>query len=157
MKRIALVAFIALAGPLTATAGLELWSGDPGDVDITGDSAEITAAGTFKFQSVTAGNLDVIGSITVANGVTGTVTVYIERDTDNDSPGATNIGAIDLTNDQGASLTGNLAELRISGNLANDGPVIATAVTGPIEIGGSLSEKIGTVTYFRCASTAGNR
>lgn len=106
MRRMMLLGLTLFVCPPMATAGLELWSGNPANVDITFNSAVITAAGTFKFQSVTGGNLDVIDDITVADGVTGTVIVYIERDTDDDSPGATNVGAIDLTNNQGASPVG---------------------------------------------------
>ena len=135
MRPLISLAFFGLVFATVSNAGLELWSGSAGNVDINGNNATILAAGTFKFQSVTGGNLDVIGSITVADGVTGEVTVYIERDTDDDSPGATNMGAINLTNNQGASLTGNLAELRISGNLATDGDVSCDSVTGDIFVG----------------------
>jgi hypothetical protein len=45
------------------------------DVDIV-----ILASGTFKFQSVTGGNLDDIGTITIDDSVTGTVTIHIARD-----------------------------------------------------------------------------
>ena len=131
MRRILIVVLTLFVAPTIATAGLELWSGIAGDVVITGDSAVITAAGTFKFQSVTSGNLDEIGSITVADGVTGTVIVYIERDTDDDSPGATNVGAINLTNDQEASLIGEIAELRITGDLATEGNMSATTSPAP--------------------------
>ena len=61
--------------------------------------------------------------------------MYIERDTDDDSPGATNVGAINLANDQGASLTGEIAELRISGNLGADDNVVCDSVTGDIFVG----------------------
>ena len=135
ISTIATVLFVS-----SASAGLKLWSGTPGDVTITGNDAEIFAAGTFKFESeVTPGGaLDVIGNITVNSSVTGTVTVYIERDTDNDSPGATNVGSINLTN----ATTGDLAELRITGNLGSGGPSTVTAVTGAVVIGDGTTDNL---------------
>ena len=122
-----------------ASGAVEEWSGRTLGVDytVTGDvNVTILANGIFKFQAEDgSGNLDEIGSITVADGVTGTVIVYIERDTDDDSPGATNVGAINLANDQGASLTGEIAELRISGNLGADDNVVCDSVTGDIFVG----------------------
>ena len=138
MLRNLFVFAMTIGAATTASAGLELWSGNPTNVSITLNNVQILAPGTFKFQSVTSGNLDVIGSITVTDGVTGEVIVYIERDTDNDSPGATNVGAINLTNNQGANLTGNLAELRITGDLATTEGVVCSNITGEIEIGGDL-------------------
>ena len=123
-------------GAWVAFGDIQLWSGNPNDVTLTVDSATINAPGTFKFQAEDVSeNLDAIGSITVADGVTGTVIVYIERDTDDDSPGATNVGAIDLTNNQGASLTGNLAELRITGDLATANDVVCDNITGTVVCG----------------------
>jgi len=138
MLRSMFVFAMVISAATTAAAGLELWSGNPANVTITDNDAQIDAAGTFKFQSVTGGSLDVIGIITVADGVSGTVIVYIERDTDDNSPGATNVGAINLTNDQGANLTGNLAELRITGNLATEGDVTCDNITGNVDVGGSV-------------------
>ena len=126
-----------LAGTQLANATVTEWSGrTPGTDYVVRDDVhvEILTNGTFKFQALDgSGNLDVIGNITVADGVTGTVTVYIERETDNDSPGATNVGSINLTNDQGAYLTGNLAKLRINGNLATDEDIICYDVSGNID------------------------
>ena len=59
---------MAISTATFASAGLELWSGNSANVSITENNVQILAAGTFKFQSVTSGNLDVIGSITVADG-----------------------------------------------------------------------------------------
>ena len=134
MKRILTVVLALFVGSPFATAGLELWSGNAGDVEITGDSAEITASGTFKFQSVTGGSLDVIDDITVADGVTGTVTVYIARDPNDNAgtDGATDVGSINLTNDQLANLIGNLAELRITGDLATANDVACRNITGTV-------------------------
>ena len=154
MSRVLAFAAICFATTL-AFADVQLWSGNPDNVTITDDDVRIDAAGTFKFQSVTSGNLDVIGSITVADGVTGEVIVYIERDTDNDSPGATNVGAINLTNNQGANLTGNLAELRITGDLATEGDVVCDAITGPITVGGTLDDDVSNGHKLAATSVTG--
>jgi len=121
----------------TVLAGVQLWSGEPNDVSINGDDVIITAPGTFKFQSVTDDELDVIGSITVADGVTGTVTIHVRRNPNDmaGDDGATHVGAINLTNNQGDNLIGNLAELRITGNLGTAGPSVVRGITGDMSLG----------------------
>jgi hypothetical protein len=42
---------MVISAATTASAGLELWSGNPANVSITENNAQILAAGTFKFQS----------------------------------------------------------------------------------------------------------
>ena len=107
-------------------AGLTLWSGEPNDVTITGNTATINAAGTFKLQSVTNGNLDVIDLIQIANDVTGTVTIHVRRNPNDmaGDDGATHVGAINLTNSHAIPVVGNLAELRITGDLGTADEIV---------------------------------
>jgi len=97
MNKVLITVSVAWISALRVAAGLTLWSGNANDVSITGNNAEIFAAGTFKFESVTAGELDIIGEIKINGSVNGIVTIYVERSTDNDSPGATDVRSINPT------------------------------------------------------------
>jgi hypothetical protein len=105
---------------------------------------------------VTDDELDAIGSITVDNDVTGTVTVFIERDTDDDSPGATHVGSIDLTNSHATPVVGNLAELRITGDLATLAACVVANVTGDISVAGHLSVSSALDRTFTANSVTGD-
>ncbi|MGE0482171.1 MAG: hypothetical protein AB7Q17_17055 [Phycisphaerae bacterium] len=152
MSRILGILLFVFAFSTHITADLCLWSGDSGNVSITGTSAVINAAGTYKFEAVTtcgsSNTLANIGNITIDSSVTGTVTVYIESRSDNNTPGAANVGSINLTNTSG--VTGDLAELRITGDLGT--PSVAsevTAITGVATVGGDL------VREFKSGSLSG--
>lgn len=119
---------------------ITLWSGTAANVNIDDQAGTVTilAAGTFKLDSVTGSGLGHINLIKVADGVTGTVTVHVlRRPWQGGGPGAVNIGEIRLANDQGASLTGVLAELDITGNFGTQNPSVATS-GGTLHIGDSL-------------------
>lgn len=71
-----------------------LWSVTPGgSVTITDDDVRIDAAGTYKFEAVTtcgsSTTLANIDNITINSSVTGTVSVYIESRSDNNTAGGT--------------------------------------------------------------------
>ncbi|MGE0480161.1 MAG: hypothetical protein AB7Q17_06775 [Phycisphaerae bacterium] len=147
MSRISIIAAAFLACSLNARADICLWSGTPGNVSIVGANVEILAAGTYKFEAVTScgssTTLADIGAITINSSVTGTVTVYIESRSDNNTAGAVNVGSINLTNTSG--VTGELAELRITGDLGT--PSVAsevTAITGVASVGGDLLREFNT-------------
>ena len=134
IRTIAIALVTATVLGTAARADITLWSGTASDVTINDTTRKVTilAAGTFKFQSVTGGALDHINNIVVANGVTGTVIVHVARNPADSAGmnGATNIGEINLTNDQNASLIGNLAELRITGDLGSLAPTVIRNLTG---------------------------
>lgn len=134
MRRQLLAAAMSLLAVSVSTAEINEWTAqDQGqDWDLDGTNGiRILNSGIFKFESVTSGNLDEIGSIVIDDSVTGTVTVFIERSTDNNTPGATNVGFIDLTNDHATPVIGNLQELRITGDLGTAGPIVVANVTEP--------------------------
>jgi hypothetical protein len=142
-------ALFLLATSSICAAGVDEWSGRTQGTEwdiVFGNSITILAAGTFKFDAIdTNGDPNSIGNITVADGVTGTVTVYILRDPADSAGdvGAVNVDGIDLTNDQGASLTGNLARLEIEGHLGTSSTgVLVTAVTGNVVVGDSTSDDL---------------
>ena len=155
MKR-SLAITILLFASSQAIATVTEWGGAPaGDFTIDlNDNVTILGAGTFKFQSVTAGNLGSIRSISVANGVTGTVIVHVARNPADSAGmnGATNVGEINLTNDQGASLIGNLAELRITGDLGSLAPTVIRNLTGAI----SANDFLDTVTIENNLTVSGS-
>ncbi len=112
---------------------------------------EITAPGTYKFQATDGAGLGDINEITVQTGVTGNVTIYIERSTDDDSPGAVNILECNLSGNANTTIT----ELRITGDLGENGPTVADnidifsvdgEVIDDIIVAGEISAaKIGTL------------
>lgn len=105
-----------------------------GSATITGDDVEITAAGTYKLEAVTtcgsSTTLASIGDIFINPSVTGTVTVFIESRSNNNTPGAVNVGSINLTNTAG--VTGNLQELRITGDLGVTGPILVRSPSSTV-------------------------
>jgi hypothetical protein len=142
------------------SAGIEEWTTRVEDTDweTTGsNNIVILADGTFKFQSVTGGNLDDIGTITIDNGVTGTVTVYIARNPADmaGTDGAANVGSINLTNSHMTPVVGNLAELRITGDWGSGGSSVVNAVTGTTEVDGDISDDLTTAGNFNGDLTAG--
>jgi len=138
-RRCSIARIILSVGCATATYGApqitEWSSASTGfDIDNTNLIVTITAAGAYKFQSLDGGNLADINLIQVDDGVTGTVTIHIARDP-NDSAGtdgATNVGSIDLTNSHATPVVGNLAELRITGNLGTVDESEVRNITGPV-------------------------
>jgi hypothetical protein len=146
MSRYSSIFLFILACSAQARADVFLWSGNPDDVTITGINVEIAAAGTFKLEALTepGGNvLADIGNVAIANGVTGTVIVFIERSTDNNNPGAVNVDSINLTNTSG--VTGNLRELRITGDLGTAAASTVRNITGAMVVPGEISNDL-TVT-----------
>jgi len=137
MNRISMQCIVLLTFASLAAADVAEWSGrTPGTHYVVTDdiNVEIRADGTFKFQSVTDDELDVIGSITIADAVTGTVTVHIARNPADEAgtDGATNVGSINLTNSHAIPVIGNLAELRITGDLGVSAPSVVRGVTGAV-------------------------
>ena len=134
IRSIAIALAMTMLFVSSGRANITLWSGNANDITIDQNNKRVTilASGTFKFQSVTGGALDHINNIVVANGVTGTVIVHVARNPADSAGmnGATNVGEINLTNDQGASLIGNLAELRITGDLGSLAPTVIRNLTG---------------------------
>jgi len=92
--------WIVLLSSSFGLADVTEWSGRSlgNDYDVIDNiNVLIKANGTFKLQSVTDDELDVIGSITIAVGVTGTVTLLIARNPADEAgtDGGTHVGASD--------------------------------------------------------------
>lgn len=135
MKRLALHSILISMAVSHSIADINEWTAqDQGDDwELIGSNGiRILSSGIFKFESVNLGSgaLESIGDIVIDNSVTGTVTLYIERSTDNNSPGAVNIDSINLTNTNMTPVIGNLQELRITGNLGVSGPIVMANFNG---------------------------
>jgi hypothetical protein len=154
-----------LSGIATGQNYIEEWGGAQGGYVITQDppTVLIMAPGTYKFQAFDPNDwtgLGAINSITVAQGVTGTVDLYIMRDPNdandpngppydpNNPWGALDVGMIGFTSPTPpAGLTINLAEVRVAGRLGPDefDPATrATTITGLCKVG-SDAVPYGTV------------
>ena len=120
----------------TARATIEEWTSASSGFTIDNQEGTIliTAAGTYKFQSYDGETPDDIEWIRVDSGFSGAVTVHVYQDpNDGDGVGAANVMEIDLTE---TNVTGNLARLYISGDLAIDGDVECDNITGNIAVAG---------------------
>ncbi len=128
---LALVMALGLICSASAENYIEKWGGSGTQFDINQEARRITitGAGEYKFQATDGAGLGQINEITVQNGVTGNVTIYVERSTDDDSPGAANVLECNLS-----SITANttIAELRITGNLGANGATVADNLAGPL-------------------------
>ncbi len=135
---LALVMALGLTRSASAEHYIEKWGGSGSGYDINQNtkSIQITASGEYKFQATDGAGLGDINEITVQNGVTGNVTIYIERSTDDDSPGAANIRECNLS---GAATT-TIAELRITEDLGEYGATVADNLAGPLVAYDILSE-----------------
>jgi len=130
--------FIALLtsilAPLGASGAVVEWSGRTAGTDyvVTGvNSVELRTSGTFKFESVSGGALDNIDSITIASGVTGTVSV-----------GTNLLNTINLGN-----VTGSVSVNTLGGTLtatALNSFAATTTSTGSLVVNGNLA---GTVNF----------
>ncbi len=129
-----------------AAADINEWTsqdqGTDWDLNVSNEIV-ILNSGIFKFESVSAGGeLEDIVGIRIDDSVTGTVTLTIERSTDNNTPGARHVGSIDLTNSNATPVVGDLAELRIDGNLATTGPVVVHHIGGVVSVVGTVQDSI---------------
>lgn len=142
-----------------AMATITLWSGSSSDVFINQATGTVTilAPGTFKMHSVANGSLAPINHIFVADGVTGAVEVHVRRNpVDNAGiEGASDVGEIDLTNDQ-STLTGALVELHITGDLGTLGPIVVTSLAGTTTVVGDVLDSITVSEYFTSTLTVGS-
>ncbi len=114
----------------------------------------ITSAGTFKVQAIDGDQFGHIQSVTVADGVTGTVNLYVRRWPDDPSGppydpgdpytfyGAKKVGMLGFKAwPPPMGLTINLIEVRVQQELGpdvNDRPTRATAITGPFIVAGPV-------------------
>ncbi|MBU0641456.1 MAG: hypothetical protein KKB50_21560 [Planctomycetes bacterium] len=129
---------------LCATSGtladIHVWEGDPSDCTIsdTFNTIQIDAAGTYGFRAWDGiGTLEAIQWIRVQSGVTGTVTVKVAYSATGGN-GATNVWEIDLSN----AGIGNIAELRISGDLGDVDDIVADNITGTFNVTGDVLHMI---------------
>ena len=127
----------ALCVSVTAIAEIEEWGpATSGFVIYDDDTVKITAAGTYYFQAYDGDTATDINNIYITEGgIGGTVTIHIYQDpNDANGVGAANVKQIDLS----GATTGIIARLYISGNLATQGHINCTNITGNIEVDGSL-------------------
>ena len=129
---------LCLASSGFGAVDIEEWSGAGSGFYIhTEQYIEITAAGTYYFQSYDGATPADIHDIYITEGgVAGTVTIYIYQDpNDGDGPGAANVEQIDLS----GATTGNLGQLYISSGLATEGDAVCDNITDDITIGGDMA------------------
>lgn len=134
-----------------AARDIVLLHGDPNKVtinDVDG-TIEITDGdpNTFVFECYDGANPANIEFIGTSGTPTGTITISILPDTGH-TYGAASVWEIDLT---GATFTGQIEDITISGNLATEGDVVCDNITGDLDIGGNLG-KIG-LPYTKLSAT----
>ena len=148
MRTLLLVCAVVMGLP--AQAEIVEWSGAPGaaySILQGPKTIEILDAGTFKFYSETSSVLDDINAITINSSVTGGVYLYIAH-----QEGGAGAVDVNLLNLSGGS-TAHIAELRITGDLGDDGSTVADVISGRCDIGGDVlsSVQIGTLSdWFFC-------
>lgn len=133
----AILCGLYLASSGFAAVDIEEWSGASSGFTIHGEQyIEITAAGTYYFQSYDgASPADIDNIYITGGGVTGTVTIHIYQDpNDGEGPGAAAVKDIDLS----TATTGVLGKVYISGHLGEDDDVVVHEVSDDIEIGGNV-------------------
>ncbi len=134
----------ALCTVSTASADnfIREWGGAQGGyiIDQADRKITITAPGIYKFEATDGDDLGTIDKIVIVEGgFTGQVYLYVARDDEaGGGDGALDVELIDLT---GAS-AGRIKELRIAGDLAADGPVRATSISGPFTVGDDILDDI---------------
>lgn len=149
----------ALLAVAVANADIIEWGGaSSSDYSIAqvDRTVEILAPGTYKFEAVDGlGTLENINRITIDPAVTGLVTVHVARDpAAGGGLGAADVKEVDLTN--AAGVTGDLAELRISGALGAVGSTHISHLSGTAVILGNVLSPITIEQEFEgsleCAS-----
>ena len=153
LRHIALFTLL-IAMAHNASATIIRWGGTGGDCEIINDTVEIRAAGEYKFYSQTNGEPDLIQWIKVwYTGVDGTVTVHILHPTAG-VYGASDVKEINLSN----ATNGNIARIYISGDLGEDGPVVANSIAGSVGVDGEILDDItidmlgGNIVCETCAT-----
>ncbi|MBU0637301.1 MAG: hypothetical protein KKB50_00400, partial [Planctomycetes bacterium] len=119
------------------------WGGASGGYEINQfqRTVLITTAGTFKFDAMDGAALGVIDLIEVQTGVTGTVNLHIRRGPGpGELPveGAQDVKEINLSN----ATIGNIAELRIAGDLGEVNNIVADNITGTFNVAGDVLHMI---------------
>ena len=140
-----LFGFVA-ASVAVADREIFLLSGDPNKVVTSGEFGTIRILdgdpNTFVFECYDPNHANEaprdITSITVDPNAVGTVTISILP-----GPGHTyGAAAVHQINLGGSDAVGNIDAMKIAEDLAEDGPVLATAITGNLNIGGRIRRDI---------------
>jgi hypothetical protein len=135
----------ALASAALGANEIRVWYGDPNDPNAYQTNQYdrtvlILAPGTYKIEALDpneASGLGYINEISIdANCPTGTVNIFIERSTDNDQPGAIDVYWVHLLHASG--VTGNLVELRITGDLGSELGTNEASNAGVLALAGGL-------------------
>ncbi len=134
-----LAAVLAITVSASATNEIRKWggTGDAYYIDQEDKSITILGPGEYKFQATDGAGLGQINWIEVDAAVTGDVIIYIERSTDDNSPGAANILECNLSGDANTTIT----ELRITGDLGESGPTVADSI-GVLSVDGEVLDDI---------------
>jgi hypothetical protein len=148
MYRSAITTLLCIYCAVFSTYGdrvIEEWGGATSGFTISNyyGTVEITAPGTYYIKSYDGATPANINWIHVQSGVGNVeVHVYWEDPYGNVLPGAYDLKEINLA---ATGVTGTIGKVVLANDLAEDGPVLATTLAGPVQVTGEILDDITIV------------